>query len=150
MGILDRLYIPTAKDIGSGNSNVRRWWKAFNASGVTATPTTSDTELGPTDTVRLIHTVTFNWVPGAAQSPISASLGVVQPGAANPFQLVGTQPPFTTVGVFNSYATIAGVDLLWMQGEFLQLTGYFNAGANSNAIGVLLSGLEFPRGSIQR
>ena len=150
MGILDRLYLPTTKDIGSGNANVRRWWKTVQASAVAGQVTTTDAEVGPADLVRIIQNVCFSWSPGAAQTAVNAYLYVLPIGGVTPIEVVGTSPQFVAPAAFPILNTLVGVDLIWMQGEQIFLQGQFSAGAASNTITAFLSGLELPRANIQR
>jgi len=148
VGILDRLYMPTTKDVESGNSVVRRWYKTITFAALSTAVQINDTEKGPPDLVRLIQKVTFNWIAGAAQTPYSANL-LVQNPPGNYFEYVGGMPSMAVVGAFNLFTTV-NADMLWMQGETLALAGYFSAGAASNSITAVMVGLEFPRGSLQR
>jgi hypothetical protein len=147
VGILDRLYMPTTKDVQSGQTNVRRFFKVLSIAQVSATPLLVDSELCPADLARLIRSVVFSWAPGAAQTAVLASLVIQNAGTG--IQSVSTQPKFNAAAT-NAAETVSGLELIWLQGENLQLSGVFSAGANSNTVTVAIAGWEFPRASIQR
>lgn len=143
-------YGPSAKDLATGNAVVRRWYKAMNIpAAAAAVISLTDPEVGPVDTVRLIHGVTFSWVPGAAQTPIYGNLAVAPPGGNSLFS-ISFMPTFAPGAALQASQSMVGVDMYWMQGEQLSVAMAFNAGAANNSGIAVCWGYEFPRGTFQR
>jgi hypothetical protein len=151
MGMLDRLYRSSEKDIASGGVVVRRFLEILGIGNTAAAVTiTVVGSIAPPDTVRLIQTVLFVWAPGAAQFPVRAELQITDPTTATQLAVVGSSPLYLPAAATFTDLTLTGVQLIQMQGEQLQVIGVFNAGVALNQIVCYISGLEFPRGQLRR
>lgn len=142
-------YRPSVKDLAASSSNVRRFTTTITASASATTVQGNDSGNCPPDIVRYIHTVDFGFAPGAAQFALYAQLLLLDPATNFTIARVSVTPGTFTAAQASSQS-IAGLELTQMQGELLQLTSAFNAGANANAISCFVQGWEFPRGTLQR
>jgi hypothetical protein len=148
---VDKIWRPNDKDIVAGLWP-RRYNKAMTGASVAAQVIVADTEVFPIDLIREIHSVTFSWVPGAAQTPVSAHLVCVD---ANTGVIVGSvasgMPSFApAAGAPGAIFTLSGIDYPMMSNEKLTCFAQFNAGAASNSIDIYVTGFEYPRGNFQR
>jgi hypothetical protein len=148
--MLQRLWRPSEKDIGSGTANIRRWLYVINAPGGFATGFTYQDPNGPfpADQVYVIQSLSFSWNPGAAQQGLRGSIQIIDPTSFNILTVIERSPDQLYQG--QQCATVGGLELPIMQGELLQLVMSFNGGVNSNSGSIYLHGFQFPRGQMQR
>lgn len=150
MGMLDRLYRSSEKDLASGDAFVRRYFRQFAITpAAAASVTVVDTDVCPADTVRFITNVGIRWTPGAAQFPTNANL-LWSDGAGGAFAGVVNMSPLNQVVAQVQDQHIGGLGILMMQGDVMTLTCLFNAGAAANSGSAFVMGVEFPRGTLRR
>ena len=151
MGMLDRLYRSSEKDIASGDAFIRRFFIALAPVGAAAASITIDDAPCPSDVVRLITSVGVRWTPGAAQFGVNANLNINDvPGAGVTIGAAIVLSPLNQVAAQVQDYTVGGLSLLEMQGEVFRFTAFFNAGVAANNATCFISGYEFPRGTLRR
>jgi hypothetical protein len=149
--MLDRLYVPSAKDLATGGLNIQRYFRTISVvPAAAATVSIIDTDICPNDVVRLIDSLTFSWTPGAAQTPVNGALLLRESSSGNALTVVGSTPLYAVPAAVQSQITVAGLQLMFMQGDVAEINGTFNAGVANNAFTIQLRGWQFPRGAIQR
>jgi hypothetical protein len=140
---------PSVKDIGSGQRIVRRFVEVASNSAALATVSVT---LGacPVDTVRVIHTMTFNAVAGAAQTNIANQAYHRDQLSGVIISQIGCQFDYAPVVAGTNTKSITGLEIALMQGEAISADFVFNAGVAANAVSLYVIGWEFPRGNLQR
>jgi len=148
---VEKIWRPNDKDIVAGLWP-RRWIKAMTGAGAVATLTVSDSEIFPVDLIREVHTVTFSWVPGAAQTNIGAHLVCIDPVTSVILASIASGMPDQALGagIAGAIKTISGLDFPIMSSESLRAFGTFSAGAAPNQLDIYITGFEYPRGNFQR
>ena len=148
MNFLD-LVRPSAKDIGSGQRIVRRYVETMTANAASAALTATST-VCPPDTIRIIHTVCFITVAGAAQTNLWCSLVHNEGGGGANITQTGMQFDLAPAAAGTSEKTLTGLEIAVMQSEVLIATANFNGGVAANVMTCYVTGWEFPRGNLQR
>jgi hypothetical protein len=147
VNVLD-LIKASAKDFGSGQRIARRYLERLTLSSAAVNLSINSSTLGA-DTVRFIHTVSFNAGPGAGQSFLFAQANLQDPSTfvLSAIQFMANVTPVAAQIIIGS---VTSLELVQMQGEVINVQAQFSAGGVANSFTADLIGWEFPRGNLQR
>lgn len=143
MSLLDRLYA-----IDAGDQSQRATWVADNQSSAAVSITISTDWINPTALPLLLLNWGADLAPGAAQFPYTYRFNVMDPGSTTILQQFdGGQ--FNPAGIAAATVYVGNHGQVIVPGKHrVRCTCRFNAGANSNSVGLYVGGFLIPRGTL--
>lgn len=144
--LVEKIWQPTQKDVLSGLRQQRFMYASGSVSNAAAQVTVNG-PVCPADTARFITMVSAQGAPGAAQFFEAFQFLLVTNGGTTPSFVITVSPPTRNAGIVTGVGGIL-CDIVMMPGDFIAMTGTFNAGGVANAIAAWMFGYDIPRANL--
>jgi hypothetical protein len=145
--ILERLWKPNPKDIAAGQILQTRYYQLVSVAGALAS-LTFNSPVVPPNVMRVIQQIGGVVQSGAAQTVLGLDFNGLSNGVQ--FAVISAEPFFLKAAAASwRFGLSLGEGIAFRPGDTFQLSTFFNAGAASNSMGILVYGYDIPVGNTQ-